>query len=102
MTWRSPQNFRAATEGPANHNWHLYEALAGRPVTILRGELSDLLSAEIAEQMVEALGGDAELVVVPDVGHTPNLEEPEAQAAMDRLLERVMARQEQEGSADPA
>ncbi len=61
---------------------------------ILRGELSDLLSAEIAEQMVERLPGDAELVVVPDVGHTPNLEEPEAQAAMDRLLERVMAREE--------
>jgi hypothetical protein len=32
--------------------------------------------------------------VVPDVGHTPNLEEPESTAAMDRLLERVMAREE--------
>jgi pimeloyl-ACP methyl ester carboxylesterase len=96
------QNFRAATEGPANHNWHLYEALAGRPVTILRGEFSDLLSAEIAEQMVETLGNDAELVIVPEVGHTPNLEEPEAQAAMDRLLDRVMVRMEREGSADPA
>ena len=88
------ENFRAATEGPQGANWHLYEALAGRPVTILRGELSDLLSAEIAGRMVEALGDDAELVVVPDVGHTPNLEEPEVQAALDRLLDRVMARQE--------
>ena len=86
-------NFRAATEGPASHSWHLYEALAGRPVTILRGELSDLLSAEIAERMVEALGEDAELVVVPDVGHTPSLEEPQVQAAMDRLLDRVMQRE---------
>jgi pimeloyl-ACP methyl ester carboxylesterase len=59
---------------------------------ILRGDRSDLLSPEIAEQMVERLDGDAELVVVPDVGHTPSLEEPEAQAAMDRLLERVLAR----------
>ena len=24
------------------------------------------------------MNGDAELVIVPDVGHTPNLEEPEA------------------------
>lgn len=89
---RIAENFRAATEGPQGANWHLFESLAGRPVTILRGALSDLLSQEIAEQMVERLGGDAELVVVPDVGHTPTLEEPESRGAMDRLLERVMKR----------
>jgi len=44
--------------------------------------------------MVEALGEDAELVEVAEVGHTPTLEEPEATAAMDRLLERVMAREQ--------
>jgi pimeloyl-ACP methyl ester carboxylesterase len=44
--------------------------------------------------MVKALGDDAELVVVPEVGHTPTLDEPEAQEAMDRLLDRVMAREE--------
>ena len=87
-------NFRAASEGPQGANWELFEALAGRPILILRGELSDLLSQEIADQMVERLDGDAELVVVPAVGHAPNLEEPEALAAMDRLLERVMAREQ--------
>lgn len=91
---RIADNFRAATEGPQGANWHLYECLAGRPVLILRGERSDLLSADIAERMLERLDGDAELVVIPDVGHTPSLEEPEAQAAMDRLLERVMERQD--------
>ena len=91
---RIAENFRAATEGPQAATWRLYEALAGRPVLILRGGRSDLLSAEIADQMVAKLEGDAELVVVPDVGHTPNLEEPEAQAAMDRLLGRVMARED--------
>jgi pimeloyl-ACP methyl ester carboxylesterase len=35
---------------------------------------------------------DAELVTVPNVGHAPSLDEPESQAAMDRLLERVLAR----------
>lgn len=89
---RIADNFRAATEGPQGANWHLYECLAGRPVLILRGSRSDLLSADVAEQMVERLNGDAQLVVVPDVGHTPNLEEPEAQAAMDGLLARVMER----------
>jgi pimeloyl-ACP methyl ester carboxylesterase len=89
---RIADNFRAATEGPQGANWHLYEALAGRPLLVLRGDRSDLLAPDIAEQMIEKLDGDAELVVVPDVGHTPNLEEPEAQAEMDRLLERVLAR----------
>lgn len=89
---RIADNFRAATEGPQGANWHLYESLAGRPLLILRGGLSDLLSAEVAERMVAQLDGDAELVIVPDVGHTPNLEEPEAQAAMDRLLARVTER----------
>ena len=91
---RIGDNFRAATEGPQGANWDLYEALAGRPILILRGELSDLLEQDVADRMVKALNGDAELVVVPSVGHTPNLEEPEAQAGMDRLLERVMAREE--------
>jgi pimeloyl-ACP methyl ester carboxylesterase len=91
---RIGDNFRAATEGPQGANWDLYESLAGRPVLILRGELSDLLEQDVAERMIERLGKDAELVVVPAVGHTPNLEEPEAQAGMDRLLERVMARQD--------
>ena len=42
--------------------------------------------------MVGALATMPSWSIVPDVGHTPNLEEPEAQAAIDRLLERVIAR----------
>jgi pimeloyl-ACP methyl ester carboxylesterase len=96
-------NFRAATETSARDNWNLYRSLAGRPVTILRGELSDLLSRETAERMVEAMDGEAELVVIPDAGHAPTLDEPEALEALDRLLERVMIRQaEQDSGADPA
>ena len=91
---RIADKFRAPTEGPQRANWDLYQALAGRPVLILRGELSDLLSQDAANRMAEALPDYAELVVVPDVGHTPNLEEPEVQAAMDRLLQRVMALQD--------
>ena len=90
---RIADNFRAATEGPRSANWQSYEALAGRPLLILRGERSDLFSAEVAQQMAERLAGDAELVVVPDTGHAPSLEEPEAQAGIDRLLERVLAAQ---------
>ena len=84
-------NFRSAAEGPQGANWEIYDSLAGRPVLILRGALSDLLPEDVAERMVARLAGDAELVVVPRVGHAPSLEEPEALAAMDRLLERVLA-----------
>ena len=72
--------------------WRYYKALEGRPVTILRGEYSDLLDAGIAERMARELT-DAELVIVPAVGHTPNLEEPESLAAIERLLARVLARE---------
>jgi pimeloyl-ACP methyl ester carboxylesterase len=86
-------NFKQIEAGPGPDSWPNWRALAGRPVTILRGALSDLLSADTAERMVEELGGDAELVTVPDVGHTPIFDEPEAVAATDRLLERVLARE---------
>ena len=86
------ENFRLATETPSADAWPMLRALEGRPVTILRGELSDLLSPDVAERMAAELGSDAELVTIPDTGHAPSLEEPEAQAAFDRLLERVLAR----------
>ena len=84
--------FNRAPNGPAASAWPLYQALAGFPVLILRGELSDLLDAEVARKMAESLP-DAELVVVPDVGHAPALDEPEAIAGIDRLLARVLASQ---------
>ena len=65
-----------------------YEALAGRPVLILRGGLSDLFSAATLEGMVARVPG-AEAVTLDRVGHAPTLDEPEAVAAIERLLDRV-------------
>jgi len=84
------ENFVRSAQQPQIDAWPFYRALEGRPVTILRGAHSDLLSAGTAQAMVAELE-DAELVTVPDVGHTPSFEEPESQAAVDRLLERVLA-----------
>ena len=81
-------NFESAASAP--DIWPLYQALDGRPVTILRGELSDLLSADVATRMASELS-DVELVTVPRVGHAPSLDEPESLAALDRLLARVLA-----------
>ncbi|MGI8931109.1 MAG: alpha/beta fold hydrolase [Sphingomicrobium sp.] len=84
-------NFHAAADAPPMNAWPHFQALDGRPVTILRGALTDLLDAEIAERMANELS-DAELVTIPDVGHTPSFEEPESIAAAERLLARVLAR----------
>ena len=84
-------NFQSAASAP--DIWPLYQALDGRPVTILRGELSDLLSADVATRMASELS-DVELVTVPRVGHAPSLDEPASLAAIDRLLDRVLKAQE--------
>jgi pimeloyl-ACP methyl ester carboxylesterase len=83
--------FRAMDEKTAAgaNAWPLLKGLAGRPLTILRGETSDLFSAETAQKMCEAVPG-AELVTVPNVGHAPDFDEPESIAAVERLLERVL------------
>ena len=85
---RIADNFESATSAP--DMWPMYQALGGRPVTILRGELSDLLAVDVAERMAGAIG-DVELVTVPRVGHAPTFDEPESIAALERLLERVEA-----------
>jgi len=80
--------FREVGGGPPLDLWPAFAALAGRPVTIVRGERSDVLSAATAEQMMARLP-NAELVTVGDVGHAPMLTEPEAVAAIDALLRRA-------------
>jgi pimeloyl-ACP methyl ester carboxylesterase len=68
--------------------WHALEALSGKPVLIVRGDHSDILSVRVADRMRDALPG-SELVTVADVGHAPTLDEPEAVAGIEQLLARV-------------
>jgi len=68
--------------------WPTIDAMNGRPLLIVRGERSDILSEETAAKMVARVPG-AELVTVPGIGHAPTLEEPEAVAGIERLLARV-------------
>lgn len=86
---RIAEPIRAAADEPAPDLWPMIEPLKGVPALILRGELSDVLAPATVERMVAALPG-AESVTVPRVGHTPTLDEPEAAAAVDRLLLRVL------------
>ena len=68
--------------------WPAFRALAGRPVLAIRGELSDILSAATLEKMATAIP-ELDVCMVSRTGHAPTLEEPEAQAAIERLLARV-------------
>ena len=68
--------------------WPAFRALAGRPVLVLRGELSDILSGETLVRMERELPG-LEAVTIARTGHAPTLEEPAAQEAIARLLARV-------------
>jgi len=68
--------------------WPALDALAETPTLIVRGALSDLLSAQTAKRMAGRLK-QGTVVTIPRVGHAPVLNEPEACVAIDALLTRV-------------
>ncbi|WP_120718200.1 alpha/beta fold hydrolase [Tsuneonella amylolytica] len=80
--------FAAAPAGPPADLWPAFEALAGRPLMLLRGAASALLSPATAREMKRRVPA-LEVVEVPRTGHAPTLSEPESRAAIDRLLSRV-------------
>ena len=80
--------FRNADFSNQPSMWPGFDALADKPMLILRGELSDLFSAATLSRMAERAAG-AETVTVPRVGHAPTLDEPEAVAAIGRLVARA-------------
>lgn len=70
--------------------WPAFDALAGLPVTVLRGETSDILSDKTLARMT-ARGAHVTGVTVPGVGHAPSLEEPDSIAAIDAFLAHLAA-----------
>ena len=77
----------AADDGatPAPDLWPLFDALAGRPVLVVRGGASDILSRETANAMAARHQG-LDLLTLPGIGHAPTLDEPVARDAIARLL----------------
>jgi pimeloyl-ACP methyl ester carboxylesterase len=64
----------------------LFRALAkDRPLLLVRGAISDLIDIDIAQRMRAAAPSMA-YAEVPSVGHAPMLTEPEAWAAIEKLL----------------
>ena len=68
--------------------WPQFAALLHKPVLVLRGANSDMLSSETVQQM-RSLKRDLMSATIPDRGHTPFLSEKKALAAIDKFLAKV-------------
>ncbi len=68
--------------------WPLFDALRSIPTLVVRGEISDLLSASTVDEM-RRRKPELEAVSVPDVGHAPFLTEPAAWDALAAFLGKV-------------
>jgi len=80
--------FKTVGPTPEVDLWPLFTALGQKPLLVVRGERSDLLTAETAARMQQVAPG-MKLATVAGVGHAPELTEPEAVAAIDALLDSV-------------
>lgn len=82
------QTFPSAADieaGKVPELWGLMDLLVNVPALVLRGEHSDLLSADTVAEMQRKHAGLA-AVTVKDRGHVPFLDEPESVAAIDEWL----------------
>jgi len=77
----------AAIQSAPADLWPLFDALAGLPILAVRGENSDILSAETLAEMARRRPDMAQ-VTVANRGHAPFLDEPAAVAAIDEFLKR--------------
>jgi pimeloyl-ACP methyl ester carboxylesterase len=77
--------FKASGPTPKVDMWPLFQALARKPLLVVRGAKSDLLTAATVARMQE-VAPDAKFALVEAVGHAPELNEPEAVVAIDAFL----------------
>jgi len=77
--------FKTAGPAPQVDLWPLFQALGSKPLLVIRGENSDLLTAATTEKM-KIVVPDVKVATIPGVGHAPELNEPEATAAIDAFL----------------
>lgn len=82
--------FEAAMDGPLPEAWPLYEACSAMPLALLRGENSDLLSAETAREMKRRIPM-LDHVDVRDRAHIPFLDEPESLDCLTRWFANLQA-----------
>jgi pimeloyl-ACP methyl ester carboxylesterase len=85
---RIAEPFRLPAGPSPGDLWPAFEALGEVPALSIRGELSDILSAQTHEEM-ERRKPDLKRLTLGRVGHAPTLDEPECQAAIGAFLAEV-------------
>ena len=80
--------FKTTGPTPNVDLWPFFRVLAEKPLLVVRGAKSDLLTEATARRM-QQVAPNMKLVVVPGVGHAPELNEPEAVAAIDEFLKNL-------------
>lgn len=85
-----PEAIKAVPDDPkaVPDLWPYFRALRQRPVLVIRGALSEFLSEKSVERMRKSKP-DMRVAVVPNRGHAPILNEPEATRAIDEFLEEI-------------
>ncbi|WP_306145214.1 alpha/beta fold hydrolase [Roseibium sp. MMSF_3412] len=73
---------------PAPDLWPLYDRLLDRPVLVIHGEKSDLLSPETCKRMVDT-HPNARLKTISGQGHAPVLWETDTHEAVARFLQEL-------------
>lgn len=68
--------------------WPLFMALKEIPTLVIRGGISDILSAETLQTM-KSRKPDLAVSIVPNVGHAPTLIEPQSWAAIRKFVGEV-------------
>jgi len=81
--------FLEAMKGPVADAWPLFEACKGKPLALIRGANSDLLTQATADEMAARAPGMI-YEEVPDRGHVPFLDEPESLRAIHKFLGRLI------------
>ncbi|MEM6587004.1 MAG: alpha/beta hydrolase [Pseudomonadota bacterium] len=74
--------------GEAPDLWQLFDGMKDLPLATIKGANSDLFAHATLEKM-QARRPDMITAIVPDRGHVPFLDEPEALAAIHQLLESL-------------
>ena len=73
---------------PVQDLWPLFRSLRHLPVLVVRGGVSDVLSAATLDRMAQ-VHPNLQRITLEGVGHTPSLFEPESETAIDRWLKAI-------------
>ena len=79
------QSFLKALDAQEGDLWPLFKKCCDRPLALIRGANSDLLTQSVADEMLERCPAMI-YEEVPDRAHIPFLDEPESLRAINRFL----------------